>query len=40
LMALRNNYLVRFIVIIYFCKTSTCNNDTCDIYLYTLYHYL
>jgi hypothetical protein len=40
LMAPRNNYLVRFIVIIYFCKTPPlCNND-CDIYLYTLGHYM
>jgi hypothetical protein len=34
------NYLVHFIVIIYFCKTlPLCNND-CDIYLYTLGHYV
>jgi hypothetical protein len=36
----RNNYLVRFIIIIYFYKTlPLCNND-CDIYLYTLGHYM
>jgi hypothetical protein len=40
LMVPMNNYLVRFIVIIYFCKTlPLCNND-CDIYLYTLGHYM
>jgi hypothetical protein len=40
LLAPRNNDLVRFIVIIYFCKTlPLCNND-CDIYLYKLEHYM
>jgi hypothetical protein len=40
LMTPRNNYLVHFIIIIYFCRTlPLCNNDF-DIYLYTVCHYM
>jgi hypothetical protein len=40
LMAPKNNYLIRFIIIIYFCKPlPLCNNDY-DIFLYTLCHYM
>jgi hypothetical protein len=39
----KDGRLVRFIIIIYFLRLLLCNNDSydiCDIYLYTLCHYM
>jgi hypothetical protein len=39
----KDGRLVRFIIIIYFVRLPLCNNDiydNCDIYLYTLCHYM
>jgi hypothetical protein len=39
-MALKNNYLVRLLLSFIFVRLPLCNNDICDIYFYTLCHYM